>query len=110
MKNIIPVSVGLVLLASSALFSADNSASTEKFYGKIAAVNQVQRNITVHNAKQNSDENFVWDSATTVKSNKKAISPMELNKGQSVYVAYVMENDQKKATYIGVRTPFKKVQ
>ena len=110
MKKFIPVTISLLLLVAPALISADTTSSAEKFYGKITSVNQTQKNLTVHNSKQNADAQFLWDSGTTVKSNKKAISPMELSAGQSVYVAFVMENDKKKATYIGVRTPFKKAQ
>ncbi len=110
MKKLLPAVLSLLVLSLPVLHAAESAASKEKFYGKITAINQAQKNITVHNAKQDMDEQFQWDNQTGVKANKKPITPMELTVGQSIYVAYVMENDKKKATYIGVRTPFKKAQ
>jgi hypothetical protein len=108
MKKLLSVVLTLGMFVLPLVHAED--AAKDKFYGKISAVNQAQKNVTVHNAKQNVDSQFQWDNDTSVKMNKKAIAPTELTVGQSVYVAFVTENDKKKATYIGVRTPFKKAQ
>lgn len=108
MKKLLLAALSLIVLALPALHAAESASSKEKFYGKITAINQAQKNLTVHNNKQDTDSQFHWDDQTSVKSNKNVISPMELTVGQSVYVAFVTANDKKKATYIGVRTPFKK--
>lgn len=108
MKKLLPAALSLILLALPALHAEESASTKEKFYGKITAINQAQKNFTVHNTKQELDAQFHWDDQTAVKSNKKQITPMELTVGQSVYVAFVSQNDKKKATYVGVRTPFKK--
>lgn len=110
MNKSLAVLGALLCLSFGAARAADEAAAKEKFYGKITAIDLTQRHLTVHNARQKTDAQFKWDEKTGMKSQKKMIPPTELKVGQSLYVSYVMENDVKKATYISVRTPFKKAQ
>lgn len=97
----------LVFLSIACLVSGIVSAA-ERFYGKITSIDQSQKQITVHNTRQQVDQNFQWDDQTGVMFNKKSITPTELKIGQSLMVSYVTENDLNKARRIMVRTPFKK--
>lgn len=111
MKKNIALLMGLLCLTIAAYTQAEpNTVPKEKYYGKITAINPDQRSLTVHNSRQQTDSQFQWDENTSVRYQKKSISPTELKVGQSLYVSYFMDKELKKAAYISVRTPFKKSQ
>lgn len=108
MKTFATALLSLTLFTLPIVHAAESAAVKEKFYGKITAINAAQKKLTAHNAKSDTDAEFTWDAQTGVVSNKKPIDASALQVGQSLYVAYVAEGNMKKATYISVRTPFKK--
>ena len=107
MKKLFASLFVIALLAGNAL-AEKSSEPRNRFYGKIVSVDQNQRNLIVHNAKQKVDATFRWDEKTGMTQNKKAIPPTELKVGQSLVVSYVTQNDINRAMKITVRTPFKR--
>ncbi len=79
-----------------------------RFYGKITAINTAQKNVTVHNQRQDMDAVFQWNDGTDVRLNKKDINATDLKVGQSLMVSYTTEGNANVAKLISVRTPFKK--
>jgi hypothetical protein len=102
------VSLFAVTILAAGAFAEKTAGSATRFYGKIVSVDQAQRSLTVHNAKQKADATFRWDDKTGMTSNKKPIPASELKVGQSLIVSYVAQDDVNHAMKITVRTPFRK--
>src|SRR5687767_7843199 len=101
-KLFVPL-MGLALVAAGTVHAVEKKVSYSKFYGKIVGVNVEGQSLTVHNKKNKLDAAFKWDEETEITLQKKPVRPAELKVGQSLIVAYVMENNGYKAKRITVR-------
>lgn len=110
MKNAVLSLIAVAAIAVSTLHAVEKTAPNQRFYGKITSIDHNQKNVTVHNSKQDKDTRFQWNEQTTVISDRQPIAPTELKVGQSLMVSYITENDLNKAKRISVRRPFKKAQ
>lgn len=107
-----------VLIALTAAFlplgfghAAESKASSQKFYGKITALNAPGKSLTVLNKSRKQEATFAWDEQTLISKDKNSVQPSILEVGQYLSVAYNEEGDSKKATKITIRNaPFKKKQ
>ena len=110
-KTINTILTGLYLMSFLGLSQAaiKPTDTTQKYYGKITAVDMAAKNIVVHNSKRNQDLSFVWDSSTQLTFKKDPIHAEDLKVGQFLMVAYESVNNVNQAKKIAVRpTPFKK--
>src|SRR5262245_48607681 len=97
------------LLVVSGLWAADKPASGDRFYGKLTKIDLAGHQLTVHNSRDNIDTTFGWNDQTGFLQNKKSITARDLQVGQSLIVAYVVDNSVNQATKVTVRPPaFKK--
>src|SRR5688572_18233642 len=104
MKNALAVILSLATLSFAwPALAATTPSSAERFYGKIVSVDVANKNLTVHNKRQDLDATFHWDTETAMVFNKKDISASELKVGQFLVISYAMDNNKYKAKRISVR-------